>query len=185
MNNPPDFWRRDYPFHVACVQPPPPLRKKIGEGVSVEEAGTVHRLVSDGWSISSSSEKRANNKIPVSSVFNDNEGLYGTTVCRCLVRRPNYSARLTRFGSSGPSEFATVRRRRTGTMHNVYRSVREKQGNFVYRQRVLQTVTSLRVVSLVFRGHDLRKIANINPQQEATFSLRKKLVPRESVGNGA
>ena len=32
----------------------------------------------------------------------------------------------------------------------------------IYWQRVLQTVTSLRVVSLVFRGHGLRKIANIN-----------------------
>ena len=77
-------------------------------------------------------------------------------------------------------------RRRTGIRHgNVYRRVREKQGNVVYRQRVLQTVTSLRVVSLVFRGHDLLKIANINPQQEATLSLWKKLVPRESGGNGA
>ena len=74
-------------------------------------------------------------------------------------------------------------RRRTGTRHgNVYRSVRENQGNVVYRQRVLQTVTSLLVVSLVFRGHDLRKIANINPQQEATLSLWKKLVLRESAG---
>ena len=73
-------------------------------------------------------------------------------------------------------------RRPTGTRHgNVYRSVREKQqGNVVYRQRVLQTVTSLRVVSLVFRGHDLLKIANINPQQEATLSLWKKISsPRE------
>ena len=66
-------------------------------------------------------------------------------------------------------------RRRTENRHgNVYRSVREKQGIVVYRQRVLQTVTSLRVVSLVFRGHDLLKIANINPQQEATLSLWKK-----------
>ena len=144
MNNPPDFWRRDYPFHEACVQPPPPLRKKSEKGCLWRRRGggeNVHRLVSDGLYISSSSEKRADKKIPVSSVFNDSEGLYGTTVCRCLVRRPNYSARLMRFGSSGPSEFATLRRRRTGTMHNVYRSVREKQGNFVYRQRVLQTVT--------------------------------------------
>ena len=79
-----------------------------------------------------------------------------------------------------------VGRRRTGTKHgNVYRSVREKQGNVVYRRRVLQTVTSLRVVSLVFRGHDLLKIANIHPQQKATLSLWKKLVPRESGGNGA
>ena len=73
-------------------------------------------------------------------------------------------------------------RRRTGTRHgNVYRSVREKQGNVVYRQRVLKTVTSLRVVSLVFREHDLLKIANINPQQEARFLLCKRLIssPRE------
>ena len=72
-----------------------------------------------------------------------------------------------------------VGRRRTGTGRgNVYRSVREKQGNVVYRQRVSQTVRSLSVVSLVFRGHDLLKIANINPQQEATLSLqKKKLVP--------
>ena len=35
-------------------------------------------------------------------------------------------------------------------------------------------MTSLRVVSLVFRWHDLLKIANINPQQEATLSLWKK-----------
>ena len=63
-------------------------------------------------------------------------------------------------------------RRRTGTRHgNVYRSIREKQGVVVYRQRVLQTVASLRIVSLVLRGHDLLKILNINPQQEARFLL--------------
>ena len=112
-----DSLKLDYPFQIACVQPPPPLRKKKkqknkktkknGRGVSVGEGATVHRLVSDGWSVSSSSVKTANNKIPVSSVFNDSEGLYGTTVCRCLVLRPHYSARLMRFGSLGPSEFAT------------------------------------------------------------------------------
>ena len=75
-----------------------------------------------------------------------------------------------------------VERRRTGTRHgNVYRSIGEKQGNVVFRQRVLQTVRSLRVVSLVSRGHDLLKIANINPQQEPTLSLWKKKIssPRE------
>ena len=72
-------------------------------------------------------------------------------------------------------------RRHTGTRHgNAYRSVREKQGNVVYRQSVLQTMTSLRVVSLVFRGHDPLKIANMNSQQEATLSLWKKISsPRE------
>ena len=72
-------------------------------------------------------------------------------------------------------------RRRKGTRHgNVYLGVREKQGVVVYRQRVLQTVASLRVVSLVLRGHDLLKILNINPQQEARFLLWKKnSSPRE------
>ena len=51
-----------------------------------------------------------------------------------------------------------VGRRRTGTRHgDVHRSVREKQGIVVYRQRVLQTVASLGVVPLVFRGQDLLK----------------------------
>ena len=60
-------------------------------------------------------------------------------------------------------------RRRSGTMHgNVYRSIREKQENVVSRQRVLQTVTSLRVVSIVFRGHDLLKIARSH-----TFAIEK------------
>ena len=128
--------------------------------------------------------KTANNKIPVSSVLDDSEGLYGTTVSRCLDRRPHYFARLMRFGSCGPSQRVRHRnalteiaweRRRTGTGRgDVYRRVREKQENVVYRQRVSQTVRSLSVVSLVFRGHDLLKIANINPQQEATLSLRKK-----------
>ena len=73
-----------------------------------------------------------------------------------------------------------MRRRRKGTRQgNVYRSVREKQENVVSRQRVLQTVTFLRVVSQVFRVQDLLKIANINPQQEATLSLWKKLVPQK------
>ena len=57
--------------------------------------------------------KTANfNKIPVSSVSNDSEGLYRTTVYRCLVRRPHYSARLMRFGSRGPSEFFSQIRHR-------------------------------------------------------------------------
>ena len=81
--------------------------EKIGEEVSVGKGATVHRLVSEGQSISSSSVKTANNKIAVSSVFNDSEELYSTTVSRCLVRRPHYFARLMRFGSRGPNEFAT------------------------------------------------------------------------------
>ena len=59
------------------------------------------------------------------------------------------------------------------------------QGIIVYRQCVLQTVTSLLVVSLVFRGHHLLKITNINPQQEADFRYGKNFVLAENGGNGA
>ena len=43
--------------------------------MSVGEGASAHRLVSDGRFISSSTVKTANNKIPVSSVFNDSERL--------------------------------------------------------------------------------------------------------------
>ena len=49
-------------------------------------------------------------------------------------------------------------------------------------QSVLQTMTSLRVVSLVFRGHDPLKITNIYLQQE---KIGKKMILRENGGNGA
>ena len=81
-----------------------------------------------------------------------------------LVHRPHYSARLMRFGSRGPSEFFSQIRHQNaltaiawgdavqGLGGNVYRSVMEKQrivtGIVVYRQHVLQTVTSLDVISL-------------------------------------
>ena len=103
-----DSLKMDYPFQIACVQPPSPLRKNRRRGVCGGGGRLyrpVHGLVSDGQSISSSSVKTVNNKMPVSSFFNDSEGLYRTTVCRCLVCRPHYSARLMRFGSRCPSEF--------------------------------------------------------------------------------
>ena len=107
-----------------------------------------------------------------------------------------------RFGSRGPSEFSPQIRHRNALTEKAWEDAvqglgmaistvaSEKnrellQGIVVYWQCVLQTVTSLRVVSLVFRGHDLLKIANINPHQEARFSLSKKLVPRENGGKGA
>ena len=109
-----------------------------------------------------------------------------------------------RFGSRCPSEFFSqqIRHRNAlpeiawedavqgiGMAMSTVASEKNREllrGIVVYQQRVkLQTLTSLRVVSLVFRGYDLQKIANINPQQEATLSLWKKLVSRESAGNGA
>ena len=110
-------------------------------------------------------------------------GLYGTTVCRCLVRRPHYSARLMRFGSRGPSEFSSQMRHRNALTEKAWEDAvqglgmamstvaleknRELlQGIVVYRQCVLQTVTSLREVSLVLRGYDLLKIAKISSPRE-------------------
>ena len=49
---------------------------------------------------------------------------------------------------------------------------------------VFYSDTSLRVVLLVFRGLYFLKVANINPQQEARFSLWKKIVLRESCQDG-
>ena len=54
----------------------------------------------------------------MSSVFNDSEGLYGTTACRFLFRRPHYSARLMRFGSRGPSESFFSSQIRNGNVLN-------------------------------------------------------------------
>ena len=131
----------DYPFQRACVQPPPSLRKNRRKGVCGEGGDCTQASLRQIIHFSSS-VKTINNKIPLSSVFNDSERLYWTTVCRCLVRRPHYSTQLMRFGSRGPSEFATempwlrgktLYRNRHG---NVYRSVGEKQGLVVYRQRV-------------------------------------------------
>ena len=136
--------------------------------------------------------------MPVSSVFCDSEGLYRTTVSvalsvglitprgKCVSGHVSERVFFLRYATEIPDRDCAGRRR-TGTRNgNVYGSFREKQlGIVVYRQRLLQTVASLRVVSLVLRGHDPLKISNINPQQEARFSLWKKLVPRESGGNGA
>ena len=144
-----DSLKMDYPFQIACVQPTPPLRKLnrrravCGRGrLCTGHSQTDNPFLALVW-------KRPITKFPVSSVFNDSEGLYRKTVCRCPVHRTHYSARLMRFGSRGPNEFffsdtppkclhrRCVGRRRTGTRHgNVYLRVREKQGIVVYRQRV-------------------------------------------------
>ena len=106
----------DYPFQIACVQPPPPLRKNRRRGVCGEGGTTVHGLVSDGQSISSSSVKTANNKMPVSSVFNDSEGLYRTTVSVALSVGLIIPRGTVRFGSRvRASFFSQIRHRNTLT----------------------------------------------------------------------
>ena len=190
MNNPPDFWRRDYPFQIACVQPPPPLRKNRRRSVCGEDA-TVHRLVSDGWSNSSYSVKTANNKIPASSVFNDSEGLYETIVCRCLVRRPHYSVRLMRLGSRGPSEFANEiglteiawvdAVQGLGMEMSTVASETNREmlliGNVFYKLWHLCVL-----FHWCFEGTTAGKLQILVPSKKPHF---RSLVPRESAGNGA
>ena len=126
--------------------------EKIGEGVSVGEGGghlcrPVHGLVSDGQSISSSSVKTVNNKMPVSSFFNDSEGLYRTTVCRCLVCRPHYSARLMRFGSRCPSEFFSQIRHRNALTEIAWEDAVQGLG------MAMSTVASEKNRELLFTGN--------------------------------
>ena len=107
---------------IACVQPPPPLRKNRGRGVCGGGGRLyrpVHGLVSDGQSISSSSVKTANNKVPVSSFFNDSEGLFRMTVCRCLVCRPHYILAANAFRVTCPSEFFFSRIRHQNTLNEI------------------------------------------------------------------
>ena len=67
-----------------------------------------------------------------------------------------------------------------GTRHgNVYRNVREKQGYVAYRQRVLQTVTSLRVVSLVSRARPPENRKYLSPARRQIFAMEKISSPRE------
>ena len=109
----------DYPFQIACVQPPSPLRKNRRRGVCGGGGRLyrpVHGLVSDGQSISSSSVKTANNKMPVSSVFNDSEGLYRTTVSVALSVGLIIPRGTVRFGSRvRASFFSPIRHRNTLT----------------------------------------------------------------------
>ena len=74
---------------------------------------------------------------------------------RCLVRRPHYSARLMRFGSRGPSEFFSQIRHRNALTEIAWEDAVASEKNrellngiVVYRRRVLQRVTSLRVASI-------------------------------------
>ena len=92
-----------------------------------------------------------------------------------------------RFGSRGPSEFFSEIRHRNaftviawedveqglGMAMSTLASEKNRELLFI-AERVLQKVTSLGVVSLVFRGHDFLKIANFNPQQEVRFLPWKK-----------
>ena len=99
----------DYILFREPVYSRPLSSEKIREGLSVGEGATLHRLVLDGQSIFSSSVKTANNKIPVSSVFNDSElkdcaerlSAVALSV-GLIIPRGNMP-----FGSRGPSEFAT------------------------------------------------------------------------------
>ena len=153
----------DYPSETSlCTAAPSPPKKSEKGCLWERERLYTGQFQTDKPLISSCCVKTANNKIPVSSVL--------IIAKDCTERLPAVALsigliipQLMRFGSRGPSEFFSQIRHRNalteiawedavqGLGHNVYRSVIEKQGIVVYRQRVLQTVTSLGVLSLVFR----------------------------------
>ena len=161
-----DSLQMDYPSETSlCTAAPSPPKKSEKGCLWERERLYTGQFQTDKPLISSCCVKTANNKIPVSSVL--------IIAKDCTERLPAVALsigliipQLMRFGSRGQGEcfFSDtppkcldrdcLGRRRTGTRHgSVYRSVIEKQGIVVSRQRVLQTMTSLRVVSLVFRGH--------------------------------
>ena len=116
MKNPPDFilqfrrtvWWRDYPFQIASVQPPPPLRKNRRRGVCREGDDCTQASQTDNpflplvW-------KRPKPKFRWSVFLTIAKDLTERlSAIYPLVRRPysHYSSRLILFGSRGPSEFA-------------------------------------------------------------------------------
>ena len=84
--------------------------------------------------------------IPLSSVFNYSEGLYRTTVCHCLVRRPHYSAWLMRFASRGPSEFFSQIRHRNALTEIAWEDAVQALG------MAMSTVASEKNRELLFTG---------------------------------
>ena len=134
-----------------CTAAPSP-QKKIGEGVSFRG---VCWGGGDCAQARLTSLKTANNEIPVSSVFNDSEGLYrNKTVCRCLAHRIGliiprvqcvsgpWSERVFSSSDTPPNclHRDCVGRRRTGTSMAMSTLASEKSrellfiGNVFYKQ---------------------------------------------------
>ena len=163
----------------ACLQPPPSVSICGGSGRLY-----ILRLASTDNPVLSLVLKRPITKFQC-LVAKD----YRKTVCRCLVHRPRYSARLVclRFGSRCRSEFFfsdtppqclardCVGRSRTGTTHsNVYRSVREKTENCCLSSKCFKNSDISACCFTSISSARPLKITNINPQQEARFSPRKE-----------
>ena len=187
----------DYPFQIAFVHSPPPLRKNRRRGVC-GAGSTMHRpcqsqtdnpFLALVW-------KRLVTKFRCSEfLMIAKDWTERLSAFALSMHRPHYSARLMRFGSRGPSEFFSQIHHRNAFTETAWEDAEQGLGMAMSTlaseknrallfigQRVFQQVTSLGVVSLVFRGRDLLKIANFNPQQEARFLLLKISVPRESGG---
>ena len=104
---------------------------------------------------------------------------------RCLVRRLHYSARLMRFGSRGPSEFFSQIRHRNALTEIAWEDAVASEKNrellhgiVVYRRRVLQTVTSLRVAS-ISRARPPENLKYQSPARSQIFAMEKISAPRE------
>ena len=144
----------------------------------------------------------ANNKIPVSSVFNDSEGLYRTTVWRSLVHRPHYFARLMRFGSRGPSDhvttfFSQIRHRNAlteiawedavqGIGMAMFTVASEKNRELLFIGNVFSKQWHLCVLfHYYFEGMTSWKLQILIASKKPDFFFGKNLIIRESGENGA
>ena len=187
-----DSLKMDYPFKIAFVQPPPPHRKNRRRGVC-----------GGGGDCTQASLRRTIHFVAL--VCNR-----PTTKCLCpvfLMITKECTERLSALSVSliiprgkcvsGPLVraifFSQIRHR------NALTEIAWEDGDVQGLGMAMSTVTSEKNRELLFTGnvfykqwhlclfreHDLLKISNINPGQEARFSLWKKLVHRESGRNGA
>ena len=93
------------------------------------------------------------------------------TVCRCLVHRPHYSARLIRFGSRGPSEFFSQIRHRNALTEIAWEDVEQGLG------MAISTLASEKNMELLFIGNVFYKQWHL----EGTTSLKSQiLIPARS-----
>ena len=121
-----DSLKMDYPFQIACVQPPSPLRKNRRRGAGQSQTDNPFLALAS---------KRPITKFPC-PVFLMIAKDCTERLSAVALSIASLSARLMRLGSKCLHRDC-VGRRRTGTRHgNVYLSVRQKKGIVVYRQRV-------------------------------------------------
>ena len=97
-----DSLKMDYPFQIACVQPPPPLRKKRKRGVCEGGGDCTQTSLRRMIHFLALVWKRPTTKFPCPVFLMIQERTVQNDWLPWLVRGPHYSARLMYSGSRGP-----------------------------------------------------------------------------------